>query len=402
MKKFKIGIGVFVSLILVLAIGFTPLSALADYTPNPALSIDDVSVLRVSEEIALSYYADPRTTVLAQVIESKDPTPELDISEFGDFVPSKPEVGEWGTLGLSMVAKTSRKAALLPIPTLPAGEGLRLKTNLDVCLVLWQRAANGNPASASEIVRISADRLMQMSITEESNANTVIPGGELQFNSVVLPDGMEATPDNIALYSQDVTWSVNSDVSTIDADGVLTVSEEETASVLTITASSDIYSAATASYAVSVGSTVLPAYEDMAVTIIKESIADSAELGEELEFSAVVLPTGMEATPDNIANYTQDVTWSVNSELSTIDENGVLSVSAEESANFLVITASSDAYPGATAYYIVEVGGSGNYGAMTATILFMLASVSFNIYLIAKLRKNGVFVFRKARKMKKK
>ena len=133
---------------------------------------------------------------------------------------------------------------------------------------------------------------------------------------------------------QSVTWSIDETVAegtSISAEGVLTVAEEETAAMLTIRATSDADDSKSGTATVTV--------TDPAVTSVKvEPDEVSVAKGATQEFSAAV---------EGIGAYSSDVTWSVSgNELSStvIDAaTGELSVAADETAYSLTVTATSDA-----------------------------------------------------------
>ena len=161
----------------------------------------------------------------------------------------------------------------------------------------------------------------------------------------VTPSDMDANKDTTQQFyavvtgigepPQDVVWSVSgSDGSSfIDENGLLTIGEGETGGTLTVTATS-AYSAAKA------GSTILTMTEEPveAVVLFVTVQPGTAEVekGKTQLFEAHVAVQGAAVT---------DVQWSVNRTdmLTSIDENGLLTIGPDEERTTLTVTATSKA-----------------------------------------------------------
>ena len=171
-----------------------------------------------------------------------------------------------------------------------------------------------------------------------SPANATVEAGQtVQFSATVSGTGE---------FSQEVTWSVSGGVSagtSISADGLLTVAADETATSLTVMATASGDSSKSASVTV----TVMP---PESVTGVSISPADATvEAGQTVQFSATVSGTG---------EFSQEVTWSVSGGVSagtSISEDGLLTVAADETATSLTVTATAS-------------GGSSIYGTATVTV----------------------------------
>ena len=150
---------------------------------------------------------------------------------------------------------------------------------------------------------------------------TVAPGESHTFAAEVTGTNSPA---------QTVTWSVSGSVSdgtTISTDGELTVAEDETAETLTVTATSTADSSKSDTVTVTVGE---PAATVDEVTVSPATA--SVTKGGTKAFTAEVTGANSPA---------QTVTWSVSGTTSSIDEDGVLSVAAGETAETLTVTATS-------------------------------------------------------------
>ena len=134
-------------------------------------------------------------------------------------------------------------------------------------------------------------------------------------------------------YNENVTWTVSgkkSDDTTISEDGVLTVATDETATTLTVTATAvgDSKISATATVTVKQPATITGVTVDPA--------AATVEAGKTQQFTAKVEGTG---------NFREEVTWSVSgneSDDTTISEDGVLNIAADETAATLTVTATAN------------------------------------------------------------
>ncbi len=156
-------------------------------------------------------------------------------------------------------------------------------------------------------------------------ADAKVEVGETQkFNATVTGKG--------DYYNRSVVWTVtgSSNAGTfISSNGVLTVATDETAATLTVTATAagDGITSATAKV------TVTPPATITGVTV--EPANATVEAGKTQEFTAKVTGTG---------DYNENVTWTVSGKKSddtTISEDGVLTVAADETAATLTVTATA-------------------------------------------------------------
>ena len=159
-------------------------------------------------------------------------------------------------------------------------------------------------------------------VTVTPNTATVEAGETQQFTAKV-----EGTGN----FSDKVTWTVednNSTGTTISEDGVLTVADDETAAALTVTATAkgDGTTSGTATVTVTQPATIT------GVTVTPATA--TVEAGETQQFTATVIGTG---------NVSQEVTWTVSGSNAgtTISENGLLTVAADETAATLTVTATA-------------------------------------------------------------
>jgi uncharacterized protein YjdB len=132
--------------------------------------------------------------------------------------------------------------------------------------------------------------------------------------------------------SQSVTWSVSGgSASSIDASGVLTVGAGETATSLTVKATSVADNSKNGTATVSV-TTATPSTPTVTSVSVSPSTA-SVQKGNTQNFSATV---------SGINSPSQSVTWSVSGgSASSIDASGVLTVGAGETATSLTVKATS-------------------------------------------------------------
>ena len=161
-------------------------------------------------------------------------------------------------------------------------------------------------------------------VTVDPAAATVEAGKTQQFTAKV-----EGTGN----FREEVTWSVsgsNNAGTTISATGLLTVAANETAEELTVTATAkgDGITYATATVTVKQPATITGVTVDPA--------AATVEAGKTQQFTAKVEGTG---------NFREEVTWSVSgneSDDTTISEDGVLNIAADETAATLTVTATAN------------------------------------------------------------
>ncbi|TCL59868.1 Ig-like protein group 2 [Kineothrix alysoides] len=155
----------------------------------------------------------------------------------------------------------------------------------------------------------------------------VVKGGTEAFSAVVSGSNSPA---------QTVTWSVYDNTSsgtTINSSGLLTVGSDETAATLTIKAESTVDTSKSSTATVTVTDASTPAPTVTVVTVIASS--SSVLPGATLNFTATVAGTNSPS---------QEVTWAVsgnNTANTKITSAGVLTVSSDETATSLTITATS-------------------------------------------------------------
>ena len=160
-------------------------------------------------------------------------------------------------------------------------------------------------------------------VTVTPNTAEVEVGETQQFTATVTGTGY---------YNESVVWTVSGGKSAgtfISSNGVLTVATDETEKELTVTATavgnSDKYATATV--------TVMPPATITGVTVTPATA--TVEAGKTRQFTAKV-----EGTED----YDKSVTWSVpgSNAGTTISENGLLTVAANETAEELTVTATAN------------------------------------------------------------
>ena len=158
-------------------------------------------------------------------------------------------------------------------------------------------------------------------VTVTPDTAIVEAGGTQQFTAKV-----EGTGN----FREEVTWSVSGSNAgtTISENGLLTVADNETATTLTVTATAvgDNTKSGTATVTVTQPATIT------GVTVTPA--AATVEAGKTQQFTAKVEGTG---------NFREEVTWSVTGSNAgtTISENGLLTVAANETAATLTVTATA-------------------------------------------------------------
>ena len=178
-------------------------------------------------------------------------------------------------------------------------------------------------------------------VTVDPATATVQPDGEQQFS---------ATVNGTGAYDPAVIWTVEgavSDGTTIDQNGLLTVGADETATTLTVraTASGDSTKSGTSSVTVETAPTP-PTITGVTVDPATATVQPDGTQ----QFSATVNGTGA---------YDPAVIWTVEGAVSdgtTIDQNGLLTVGADETATTLTVraTASGDSTKSGTSSVTVE------------------------------------------------
>jgi hypothetical protein len=156
------------------------------------------------------------------------------------------------------------------------------------------------------------------SVTVTPETATVNLTGSQQF-AVDVQTGDASIPKT-------VEWSVNSEKSAVTQDGLLTVSAAETATALTVKATS------TVDYAVYGAATVTVTFDPVVVSVDVSPKTVNVMKGTTAFF---------EAELNTVGGASEAVVWSVNSEKSSINAEGVLSVAADETASSLTVTATS-------------------------------------------------------------
>ena len=163
-----------------------------------------------------------------------------------------------------------------------------------------------------------------VTVTADNGADTVLQNATLQFHAAFRMFGEQ--DDNPS-----VTWSVTgntSDNTTIDTNGLLTVAPDELADNLTVKAVHNTYNSVIGNYTVSVD-------KINAVNISPETA--TVAKGNTQAFTATAVTAGGQTLSDS------PVTWSVTggSDGTSMSEDGVLTVAAEETATTLTVQATS-------------------------------------------------------------
>ena len=165
------------------------------------------------------------------------------------------------------------------------------------------------------------------SVTVDPATATIQTGGTQQFTAKV---------SGIGAYDETVTWSVSGNQSngtTIDQNGLLTVGTDETATTLTVTATSNGDSTKSGIVTVTVEAATPP---PTITGVTVNPTTASLQTGGTQQFNATVTGTG---------DFSQTVTWSVEGAVSTstkISSDGMLTVGEDETAATLTVTATSN------------------------------------------------------------
>lgn len=188
-------------------------------------------------------------------------------------------------------------------------EDIRALINDNADKYFHSETYDGTPPAITNVTVTPADAKVEVGETQQFNATVTGTGG----------------------VSQEVTWTVTgreSEDTTIE-NGVLNIAADETATTLTVTATAvgdrDISGTATVTVtqpATITGVTVTPA-------------TATVEAGKTQQFTATVRGTG---------GVSKEVTWSVSGSNAgtTISENGLLTVAADETAATLTVTATAN------------------------------------------------------------
>ncbi|MFT3985786.1 MAG: Ig-like domain-containing protein [Lachnospiraceae bacterium] len=144
-----------------------------------------------------------------------------------------------------------------------------------------------------------------------------------------------------------VTWSVggaNSADTGIDSNGELTIGADETATTLNVTAQSNFINGLLGKES---GSATVTVTQPPSVTSVTVSPpAANAAKGQQKQFTATV--AAAHGAPETVV-------WAVDSTLSNIDTNGLLTVGANETASTLTVTATSTFAPNKKGTGVVTV-----------------------------------------------
>jgi hypothetical protein len=241
----------------------------------------------------------------------------------------------WSVLGATSDQTTISTSGLLTVATgdLETAAQLKVVATSDFDLTVADTA----------YVTLSSVPPAVNSVSVTPATITKLQGDTLQFTVEVDAEGGASTS---------VTWSVNgAEGTSISADGLLTISPNEPATSLTVTATSNFDSDKTGSATVTV-TPLIPAV--LSVTVSPAAVR--VEQGDTVQFSAEVERQG--GAPVTVS-------WSVDgsSAATAISESGLLVVGATETATtFRVIVASTvDATVADTATVMVDLPVSDSY-----------------------------------------
>jgi len=167
------------------------------------------------------------------------------------------------------------------------------------------------------------------SILISADKSAVAKGSTANFGVVVSKQGSD---DGL----EDVEWILTgneSDDTTIDADGLLTVADDETEGVTLTVSAKSTYTGYETVVSNEVNLTVIYATVTSVVVNANAEAGNVVYKGKDYDFTATVLPAGAQ----------QDVTWSVSpiTIKSEIDENGKLTVAADENATTFNVIATA-------------------------------------------------------------
>jgi uncharacterized protein YjdB len=225
--------------------------------------------------------------------------------------------------------------AVTPGTTINANGLLTVAAN-ETATTLYVIATSVADASKSGNVSVSVIIPTVTGVSVSPSGQSITRGGTLQFNASVTGTN---NPDN------SVTWRVSSNAAgtgvvtsgtTINANGLLTVAANETATTLYVIATSVADTSKSGNISVSV---IIPTVTGVSVSPSGQSITR----GSTLQFNASITGTN---NPDN------SVTWRVSSNAAgtgavtprtTINANGLLTVAANETATTLYVIATSAA-----------------------------------------------------------
>jgi autotransporter-associated beta strand protein len=223
----------------------------------------------------------------------------------------------WSITGQQSAGTTISSAGYLSIDPAESAASITVKATSDFNTSVY--------GQATVTVTTAAVPPAVHSVTVTPATVSVQQGHQQQFSALVNAAGGASTA---------VTWNVTgaqSAATSIDASGVLTVGGNESATSLTVTATSQFDGAKSGTATVTV-TAAPPTPEVLSVTVSPSAI--SVQKGQTQQFTATVNATG---------GASQSVAWSVDGATAgtTINASGLLTVAAGESATSLTVTATS-------------------------------------------------------------
>lgn len=193
-------------------------------------------------------------------------------------------------------------------------------------------ASNANP-TVNDSVRVKIVREnANLSLTINPSEGVSVKAGETR--------NFTATLEGTNITNRTINWTVTGNTSintSISGNGVLTVAEDEKSDALTVTAVSAANETVSATVSVKVIKENKPVNPTNITITINPSENVEVKVGENKEFTARVEGTNLED---------KTVTWSVNGNKSantTISQEGVLAVAADETATAITVVATSNA-----------------------------------------------------------
>ena len=260
-------------------------------------------------------------------------TAEVEVGETQQFTATVSGTGDYYNRSVIWTVTGSRNAG-----TFISSNGvLTVATDETAATLTVTATAKGDGTTSATATVTVTQPATVTGVTVTPTAATVEAGKTQQFTAKVTGTGD---------YNENVTWTVSgkkSDDTTISEDGVLTVATDETATTLTVTATAagDDTKSATATVTVTQPATIT----NVTVTPTTATV----EAGKTQQFTATVTGTG---------DYNEKVTWTVSgssNEGTTISEDGVLTVAADETAATLTVKATANGNSGKSATATVTV-----------------------------------------------
>ena len=194
-------------------------------------------------------------------------------------------------------------------------------------------AKNGYPEDVTTSIGINSECTIRYSV-KEIKVNSVVINEDVTKMEKGTTQTFTATVEGTNVPDTTVFWTVEgatSENTTIDNNGVLTVAADETATQITIVATSNFDDTIMASKTIEL-------FAKAVTSVVINEQAVSLDKGEKATFTVVV-------TGENLEDDDKAVTWSVEGALSTgttIDEKGVLTVAADETATTITVKATSN------------------------------------------------------------